>query len=101
MILDRILSVIKNTNNILDVFDSIQEGSIIFHSGNDVVEVKTRKPPTELLISIDSDGMQVCNGDLDTVSYSLTADGFVLYANVTSNRLVINWYALFEIQEKD
>jgi hypothetical protein len=99
MLFDRILSALNSVGNILSIFDSFQEGTVTLQAsgGTEVVEIKTRKPPVELWISIGpTAGIPVCQGNIDKFSYSLTTDGFILYANISSNTAQLNWHAIFE-----
>ncbi len=100
MILSKILSIISDFSNLFKVVDSIQEGSVIVQPGQSVIEIKTRRQPTEVWISFpESDSMPVCNGDLDKVSYSITYNGFILYADAVSDTLQIDWSAIFDVKE--
>lgn len=100
MILDRILLILNRYHSIFNVIESIQEGSIILPAGTHAVEIKTRKEPVDVVISLaDNDGMSVCNGDIDRIGYSILTDGFVLYADVVSDTLQVKWHALFKIED--
>lgn len=99
MFLERIISVLNNCHNILHVIDSVQQGSIILQSGNHVVEVRTRREPVSIALSLtESYGMPVCNGDVDKIGYTILPNGFIIYADIVSDTVQIEWNALFNIE---
>lgn len=97
MILDKILSFLSNVNDVIRVFNTFQEGSLILQSGKNVIEIPNRKSPSEVWISIkNGSNIPVCNGDLDKISYTISDNGFILYADVVSDVVQIDWHVFFE-----
>jgi hypothetical protein len=98
MILDRFSSIVANVNNIAKILDSYQQGSVILQAGKNVIEISTRKPPAEVWVSIkNSGGIPVCQGNLDKISYTISDVGFILYAEVISDVLEIQYNVFFDI----
>jgi hypothetical protein len=97
MILDRFLSAVVSLGTVLHVFDSFQEGSVVLQSGNNVIEVVTRKPPAEVWLSFSDGAIPTCTGNLSKVGYTLSPNGFILYADVNSNVLQVHWTAVFDL----
>ena len=99
--MDRFFSMVKNITDVLNIFDSFQQGSVVLQAGNHGVEVITRKTPVDIWVSLKNSGdMPVCNGDIDKISYRLTKDGFILYADVVSEVIQVEWYAEFNVDEE-
>ena len=87
--IDRLLSL-------LCILNSFQQGSIMLSAGNYSLEIHTKKPPVKVWLSLKDGGdMPVCNGDVDKFSYTLTNKGFILYTDVVSDTVELEWLAEF------
>lgn len=60
------------------------EGCISLNQGRHEITVTTDVVPARVFLSVLPIGTQVCIGDVDMVGYSLTANGFILYADIKS-----------------
>lgn len=88
--------VTKEVTNLFEIFDSFQEGSAVFQTGQNVLQIMTRREPKSVWLSLVSTGeMAVCQGGLDQFSYTMTPNGFILYADVVSESAQLNWVAYF------
>jgi hypothetical protein len=95
MILEKILSLF-DFENYFRVSTSFQEGSVILNHGEHSLEVVTRKAPTDVWLSLkDAEGFPVCHGNINKVSYTINDRGFVLYVDVSTDMVRINWFAEF------
>lgn len=96
MFSDKLSKILKNVGGLFEVFNSFQEGSVVFSTGNHAVEVITRNTPTEVWLTIvDSGEMAVCMGGVDKMSYTVTPAGFILYVEVVSDHLQVGWVVDF------
>lgn len=60
--------------------------------GDHVITVKLDAKPQEVFVSLDAEGgMPVCGGDVSTAGVTVLDDGFVLYAHVKSDHVVVRW----------
>jgi hypothetical protein len=98
MLSDRVLLLANSVKDFFVIVNSFQEGSIFLNAGNHAIEIKTKHKPEEVWVSIrDAGFMQVCQGDLDKVGYTVSDGGFILYADVVSDSVIIDWNVLFAI----
>lgn len=96
MFSEKILEVLKNATNILEVLQSFQEGSIVLPYGQSEVVVLTRKTPIEVCVGFTDDGnMPVCQGDINKVGYTIIPDGFIVYGDISSNSAQLEYHVFF------
>jgi hypothetical protein len=97
MFSDKISTLIRNATNILNIFETFQEGNVVFSSpGEHVLEITTRSEPTEVWLTIINEGsMAVCQGDVNKLSYNITPTGFVLYAEINTDFCQVGYYVEF------
>jgi hypothetical protein len=96
MILDRVLSLVNSFKNILDVLNMFEQGSVVLQNGNHVIEVKTRQAPLEVWLNVADDGnLAVCGGDINKTSTELLVDGFILYADVSTDTVHIKYTVVY------
>jgi hypothetical protein len=100
MMMDRIFQLFDNAHDTLKIFESFQGGTVSLPSGTHEIEVPTRKEPLEIWLSTNSGNQPVCHGNINKISYSITSRGFILYAEVNTDVLQINWSAIFALDDK-
>ena len=71
---------------------SCEDGEgILLANGPHVVTFKTEFKPVEVYVSVSPQGVPVCSGSQTTVATHLLDDGFVLYAQVAEDSVVVRW----------
>jgi hypothetical protein len=60
------------------------EGCITLNQGHHEITVTTDECPERVFLSVLPISTPVCVGDIDMVGYSLTPEGFILYADIKS-----------------
>jgi hypothetical protein len=66
------------------------EGVLLAYGDRDIT-FKTDFKPARVYVSVDSDGVPVCVGDVSTVGVTMLEDGFVLHAHIRTDSAVIKW----------
>lgn len=62
--------------------------------GPKYIEVKTPFTPEQIWINLETpNGIPVCGANLDTFSYAIIPNGFVLYVKLSCDHRTINWIA--------
>lgn len=83
--------------------DDVDQGEIIVRHGNHVIFVPTDCKPSVVYLTFRHkdicDGMQVCQGDMNYYSITLTDDGFNLFVIVNSDIANITWIAVSEYED--
>lgn len=67
---------------------------MVLNAGNHAIEIRTGFHPREVYVSVDSDGFPVCSGSVSKVGTTLTATGFILYADIQTDHAVVKWFVL-------
>lgn len=73
------------------------KGHIDLVFGKHEVSLKTNCMPKKVFFSVNhSCGHQVCGSDVNKVGYTLLEDGFVLYADIHSDKARVEWICFGE-----
>lgn len=88
-------------NNPLDFLISFyrqfDEGKIFLSSGLHAHKITTKGTPTNVWIGETNAGdIPVCGGDINMYGTTLTEDGFILYADIGSDSVELDWQASLE-----
>lgn len=97
MLINKIVGAFNNIHNLLNIIEGVEQGSVILQNDSHAIHVQTRRAPDEVWLQLaNSESIPVCQGNLDKVSYTVVADGFILYADVASEVLSVNWLAILQ-----
>jgi hypothetical protein len=66
------------------------EGVLLAFGDRDIT-FKTDFTPLRVYVSVISDGIPVCIGDVSTVGVTLLEDGFVLHAHIKTDSAIVKW----------
>ncbi len=72
-----------------------ESGKIYLSAGKHEVDVATKFYVSSIWFTIVSYGTPVCHGSLDTIAYTITDEGYTLYADIKSNKVVVKWFAYY------
>lgn len=81
---------------LLQFFRTFDEGQAFLPTGTHVHKIATRGKPTQVWTSEVSDGVPVCQGNVNFYGVTLLEDGFVLYAEINTDSTSIQWQAVLE-----
>jgi hypothetical protein len=80
----------------IQFFSSFQSGFTPLAVGQSEVEVFTAKTPVEVWFSKYSNGnLAVCQAARPSLDYDITPTGFVIYADVPNDGLILQWFVWF------
>jgi hypothetical protein len=83
---------------LIDIFKRFDEGQAFLPSGTHAHKIFTRGKPKQVWLSErDVQGIQVCGGNVNLYGITLDDDGFVLYAEVSSDSVSVEWQASLEV----
>jgi len=71
------------------------KGSVVLINGYNEVHIVTGRPPDQVYLSSGEKGIQVCVGDVDMFNAIVVDDGFVIYADISSNYCEVQYLWLY------
>lgn len=82
---------------LLEFLRKFDEGRIFLPFGTHVHKIHTKSQPFGLWFSeVNSGDVPVCQGSINMYGFTLTDDGFILYANVMSDTVELEWQAILD-----
>lgn len=82
---------------LLEFLNKFDEGKIFLPVGSHVHKIHTKSRPVSLWFNESVPGhLPVCQGGINMYGFTLADDGFVLYADVKSDSVEIEWQAVIE-----
>jgi hypothetical protein len=82
---------------LITFFKTFDEGQAFLPSGTHAHKILTRGKPKQVWVSeLSSEGVPVCGGNVNYYGVTLLDDGFVLYAEVASDSVNVEWQAVLE-----
>lgn len=80
----------------IDFFSSFREGSVTLPYGSSEVLVLTQRMPKEVWLSVQETGnLSVCAAGVDKFGYEVIPDGFVIFADIQAENVVLDWFVWF------
>ncbi len=80
-------------NRFIEFFSSFQSGFTPLPVGKSEVEVFTNSMPTQVWLSkYDNGSLSVCHAQQSLFDYEITETGFVIYADVNTDGLILEWF---------
>ena len=80
----------------IDFFSSFREGVITLPNGESEVLVMTDRDPKEVWLRVQETGnLAVCAAGVDKFGYEIIPGGFVIFADVQSENVILDWFVWF------
>lgn len=82
---------------LISFFKKYDEGQAFLPSGTHAHKFLTRGKPKQVCISeLCGKGVPVCGGNVNYYGVTLLDDGFILYAEISSDSANVEWQAVLE-----
>lgn len=82
---------IEELNKVQDCNLVEEHEGILLAAGDKDITFKTDFKPTEVFVSVTSEGLPVCVGDRNAASVTLLDDGFILHTEIRTDHAMVKW----------
>jgi len=83
-------------HRVFEFLASYREGILPLESGESEIEVLLGRTPKEVWVrKCNVEGMNVCGADHDWLDFEITNNGFIIFSDVKSESIVIEWFVWF------
>ena len=85
--------------NLLGIKDDVlwknESGSFVIAYGNNQVKIDTKDTPTKVWLrpATPNNCLPVCGGEVNMVGVEIVNNGFIIYADIKTDKCVVDWFA--------